>query len=59
MTEHGFVQIYDPLQETVVQARITELVERLPQYNQIVRVFTDDAAAVNAVRDAAERVLSA
>jgi HD superfamily phosphohydrolase len=58
MTEHGFVQIYDPLQETVVQARITELVERLPQYNQVVRVFTDDAAAVNAVRDAAERVLS-
>ncbi len=57
MTEHGFVHIYDPLQGTVVQARIAELVQRLPQYNQVVRVFTDDETALDAVRGAAQRVL--
>ena len=58
MTEHGFVHIYDPLRDSVQQARIAELVARLPQYNQVVRVFSDDASSLDAVRDAAERALS-
>jgi HD superfamily phosphohydrolase len=57
MTEHGFVSIYDPLQETVEHARINELVQRLPQYNQLVRVFTDDASSLEMVRDSARRAL--
>jgi len=58
MTEHGFVHIYDPLRDAVEQARIEELVARLPQYNQVVRVFSDGTASLDAVRDAAERALS-
>jgi HD superfamily phosphohydrolase len=57
MTEHGFVNIYDPLQGTVESARIDELVSRLPQYSQVVRVFVDDVDAVAAVHAAARVVL--
>ena len=57
MTEHGFVHIYDPLQGTVEERRIAELVARLPQYNQVVRVFVDDAGAVAAVHAAARSAL--
>jgi hypothetical protein len=57
MTEHGFVNIYDPLQGTVEAARIDQLVSRLPQYSQVVRIFVDDAAAVPAIHAAARAVL--
>ncbi|MFN2582790.1 MAG: HD domain-containing protein [Candidatus Dormibacteria bacterium] len=59
MTEHGFVHIYDPLEGVVQERRITELVSRLPQFTQVVRVFTDDADAVRAVHDAAQEAIEA
>ena len=59
MTEHGFVRIYDPLQGTVEDQRITELVSRLPQYSQVVRVFTDGDGASAAVHSAARLALGA
>jgi len=59
MTEHGFVHIYDPLEGTIEEKRIAELVARLPQHNQVVRVFTDDPDAIRAIHDATEQALSA
>lgn len=49
MTDDGFVAIYDPLRERVERSRTVELVARLPQYNQLLRVFTDDRDALEAV----------
>lgn len=46
MTEDGMVAIYDPLQDTIERTRTAELVARLPQYNQILRVFTDAPEAI-------------
>ena len=57
LTEHGFVHIYDPLQRTIEERRVAELVSRLPQYNRVVRVFTDDATQVEAVHRAAQLAL--
>ena len=57
MTEHGFVHIYDPLQGTIEERRIAELVARLPQFNQVIRVFTDEAGAVAAIHRAAQAAL--
>ena len=57
LTEHGFVHIYDPLQGTVEERRVAELVSRLPQYNRVVRVFTDDAGMVAAIHRAARDAL--
>lgn len=59
MTEHGFVHIYDPLQGTVEEKRVAELVARLPQHNQVVRVFTDDIGALRAIHDATQRAIAA
>jgi uncharacterized protein len=59
MTEHGFVHIYDPLQGTVEEKRVAELVTRLPQHNQVVRVFTDDTDSLRAIRDATQRAIAA
>ena len=57
MTESGMVNIYDPLTGTVEHARTAELVSRLPQHNQVVRVFTDSPQMLRAVHDAAASVL--
>lgn len=57
MTDDGMVNIYDPLTGTVEHARAKALVARLPQHNQVVRVFTDSAAALRGVHDAAARAL--
>ena len=57
LTEHGFVHIYDPLQGTIEERRVAELVSRLPQYNRVVRVFTDDAGKVAAIHRAARDAL--
>ena len=59
MTEHGFVHIFDPLEGTIEEKRIAELVARLPQHNQVVRVFTDDPDAIRAIHDATQRALAA
>jgi HD superfamily phosphohydrolase len=58
MTDTGMVNIYDPLTGTVEHARAAELVARLPQHNQIVRVFTDRLEQVAAVHDAAAAALT-
>ena len=57
LTEHGFVHIYDPLQGTIEERRVAELVSRLPQFNRVVRVFTDDARVVAAIHRAARDAL--
>jgi hypothetical protein len=57
MTDDGMVRIYDPLNGTIEAARATELVARLPQHNQVIRVFTDDLSALQTVRDAAKAVI--
>jgi HD superfamily phosphohydrolase len=57
MTDDGMVRIYDPLNDTIEAARATELVARLPQHNQVIRVFTDDVAALKTVRDAVNAVI--
>jgi hypothetical protein len=51
------VRIYDPLNGTIEAARATELVARLPQHNQVIRVFTDDRSALQTVRDAVKVVI--
>ena len=59
LTEHGFVHIYDPLERTIEERRVAELVLRLPQHNRIVRVFTDDAQTVPSIHRAAREALEA
>jgi uncharacterized protein len=59
MTESGMVNIYDPLSATVEHERTAEMLARLPQHNQVVRIFTDRADALRAVHDAAARALHA
>ncbi len=57
MTDDGMVRIYDPLNDTIDVERTAELVARLPQHNQVIRVFTDDATSLRTVHDAVETVL--
>lgn len=57
MAEDGMVAIYDPLRDQVEQSRTAELVARLPQYSQLVRVFTDDEDAAGALGAAARAAL--
>lgn len=57
MTDDGLVSIYDPLEETVEHSRTVELVARLPEHNQVVRVFSDDEAALPALHHAARAAL--
>ena len=59
MTDDGLVRIYDPARQAAEPARAAELAKRLPQYNQVVRIFTDDASAVAAIRTAAQKALRA
>ena len=57
MTEDGMVRLFDPIRGTVEERRTAELVARLPQHNQMVRVFTDDAQAVRRLHEASLRAL--
>ena len=57
MTDSGMVNIYDPITETVEHARTAALVARLPQYNRVVRVFTDRIDALRAVHDVSAAAL--
>jgi len=57
MHDDGMVAIWDPLQGSVVHSRTAELVARLPQYSQLVRVFTNQAGAVSALGRAAATAL--
>ena len=58
MAEHGFVALYDPIKGTVERHHTAEMIERLPQHNQLVRVFTDDVAAIPALHRAAQALLT-
>ena len=59
LTDHGFVHIYDPLRGTTEERRVAELVSRLPQYNRLVRVFTDEAQMVPLIHRAAQEASEA
>ncbi len=56
MADHGFVALYDPIKGSVERTNTAEMIERLPQHNQLVRVFTDDVSAIPAL-DRAIRLL--
>jgi hypothetical protein len=58
MTDDGMVRIYDPLNDTIEAARAAELVARLPQHNQVIRVFIDDISALRTVRHAVKAVIA-
>jgi HD superfamily phosphohydrolase len=58
LTDDGLVAIYDPLEDTVEQARAVELLARLPKHNQLLRVFTNDESAVPALHLAAREALA-
>lgn len=58
MAEHGFVALYDPIKGTIERHHTAEMIERLPQHNQLVRVFTDEVAAIPALHRSAQRLLS-
>jgi len=58
MAEDGLVAIYDPLLDRVEHSRTAELIARLPQYSQLVRVFTNQEGALNALHEAAQRALA-
>lgn len=58
MADHGFVALYDPIKGTVERHHTADMIERLPQHNQLVRVFTDDVQAIPALHRAAQRLLS-
>ncbi|HSP66005.1 MAG TPA: hypothetical protein VLO10_07420, partial [Candidatus Deferrimicrobium sp.] len=57
MADHGFVAMYDPIKGTVERTRTAEMIARLPQHNQLVRVFTDDVDAVPALHRASQEML--
>ncbi len=57
MADHGFVAMYDPLKGTVERTRTAEMIARLPQHNQLVRVFTDDVEVIPALHRAIQEVL--
>ena len=52
MADHGFVAMYDPIKGTVERTHTAEMIARLPQHNQLVRVFTDDVDAIPALHRA-------
>ena len=58
MADHGFVAMYDPIKGTVERTHTAEMIERLPQHNQLVRVFTDDVDAIPALDRAIRRLLN-
>jgi hypothetical protein len=58
MDPGGFVTVYDPLRDRVERGRADALVARLPQHNQVVRVFTDDEGASEVLHTATEAALA-
>jgi HD superfamily phosphohydrolase len=58
MADHGFVAMYDPIKGTVERTQTAEMIERLPQHNQLVRVFTDDVDSIPALHTAIQLLLS-
>jgi len=58
MADHGFVDMYDPIKGTVERTHTAEMIERLPQHNQLVRVFTDDVEAIPALHRAIRQLLN-
>ena len=58
MAEDGLVAIYDPLLDRVEHSRTAELVARLPQFSQQVRVFSNDEDALGPLHEAARRALA-
>ncbi len=58
MHEKGMVAIYDPLQDGVVLSRTADLISRLPQYNQMVRIFTKETQHITALSVASRQVLA-
>jgi HD superfamily phosphohydrolase len=58
MADHGFVAMYDPIKGTVERTHTAEMIARLPQHNQLVRVFTDDIDSIPALHRAIQEVLS-
>jgi hypothetical protein len=58
MADHGFVALYDPIKGAVERTHTAEMIERLPQHNQLVRVFTDDVGAIPALHRAIVELLS-
>ena len=57
MADHGFVAMYDPINGVVERHQTAEMIERLPQHNQLVRVFTDDINAIPALHRASQRLV--
>lgn len=57
MHEKGLLSIYDPMENSIVHSRTAELVARLPQYNQMVRIFTKDQKVLPALSTASRKVL--
>ncbi len=58
MADDGFVVLYDPIKGVVERTRTAEMIARLPQHNQLVRVFTDDVSTIPALQSASQRLLS-
>ena len=59
MTEDGMVAIYDPINDTVERTATAALIARLPQHNQMLRVFTDDVTAIGEISRASRLALNA
>ncbi len=57
MADHGFVAMYDPIKGSVERTHTADMIERLPQHNQLVRVFTDDVASIPALHRAIQLLL--
>jgi HD superfamily phosphohydrolase len=58
MADDGFVVLYDPIKGLVERTRTAEMIARLPQHNQLVRVFTDDVTTVPALQRASQLLLN-
>ena len=58
MADHGFVALYDPIKGAVERTHTADMIERLPQHNQLVRVFTDDVDAIPELHRAIIELLS-
>jgi hypothetical protein len=50
--------MYDPITGTVERTHTAEMIERLPQHNQLVRVFTDEVDAIPALDRAIRQLLN-
>lgn len=57
MDADGLVAVYDPLLDRVERSRTTELLARLPRHRPVVRIYSDDPAALEALGEAGRQVL--